>query len=363
MLDADQLIARLGLVAHPEGGHYRQTFRDDDSAGRPASTAIYYLLKEGERSHWHKVDAGRGLALLCRRSARIVAVGGMETNAGASCSGPIWPPARSRRSSSPATNGRRLARSAPSRGWLHRGPGLRLCRLHARPARLGTRRLSLARTSSPQQWPCAPGGPPSPTLPTGGGGPIAHPSPSRFCHEHGGCTLTKLAIFPRPCWPRWAAKAVELPPPCGASQPVAEASHRSSGAMAGEEGRRLVGEGWAKGREAAVRAGQPQAEPCKADFPLGDRPGCGLGSGKNKTGQDHETHSHFRLHIHPESILGLDPVANFAACLAHVEQFHPDADRIVITGDLAHRGLPDSYRSSATCWPARSSPASGPLAC
>ena len=57
MLDADQLIARLGLVAHPEGGHYRQTFRDDDSAGRPASTAIYYLLKEGERSHWHKVDA------------------------------------------------------------------------------------------------------------------------------------------------------------------------------------------------------------------------------------------------------------------------------------------------------------------
>lgn len=50
------------------------------------------------------------------------------------------------------------------------------------------------------------------------------------------------------------------------------------------------------------------------------------------------------IHIHPESILGLDPVANFAACLAHVEQFHPDADRIVITGDLAHRGLPDSYR-------------------
>jgi len=51
---ADELIAFLGLQPHPEGGHYRQTFRAPDDA-RGASTAIYFLLKAGERSHWHKV--------------------------------------------------------------------------------------------------------------------------------------------------------------------------------------------------------------------------------------------------------------------------------------------------------------------
>ena len=53
---ADQIIAQLGLRPHPEGGHYRETFRAADD-GRGASTAIYFLLKAGERSHWHKVDA------------------------------------------------------------------------------------------------------------------------------------------------------------------------------------------------------------------------------------------------------------------------------------------------------------------
>jgi uncharacterized protein len=56
MATADEIIARLGLQPHPEGGHYRQTFRAADSP-RGASTAIYFLLKGDERSHWHKVDA------------------------------------------------------------------------------------------------------------------------------------------------------------------------------------------------------------------------------------------------------------------------------------------------------------------
>ncbi|MDQ0390605.1 cupin domain-containing protein [Labrys monachus] len=52
------IIARLGMTPHPEGGHYVETFRDTVSAeGRAASTAIYYLLQAGERSHWHRVDA------------------------------------------------------------------------------------------------------------------------------------------------------------------------------------------------------------------------------------------------------------------------------------------------------------------
>ena len=53
-MTGDEIIARLGLQAHPEGGHYRETFRAADGP-RGASTAIYFLLKAGERSHWHKV--------------------------------------------------------------------------------------------------------------------------------------------------------------------------------------------------------------------------------------------------------------------------------------------------------------------
>ncbi|WP_300056338.1 cupin domain-containing protein [uncultured Roseobacter sp.] len=50
------MIARLGLAPHPEGGHYRQTW-GDESEGRPQGTCIYFLLAQGERSHWHRVDA------------------------------------------------------------------------------------------------------------------------------------------------------------------------------------------------------------------------------------------------------------------------------------------------------------------
>lgn len=57
-MDADQIIAALGLAPHPEGGYFRETFRDAaQTAGRAHSTAIYFLLKEGQVSRWHRVDA------------------------------------------------------------------------------------------------------------------------------------------------------------------------------------------------------------------------------------------------------------------------------------------------------------------
>ncbi len=57
-MTADQIIARLGLNPHPEGGHYRQTWMAEAADGtRPCATCIYFLLKAGEVSHWHKVDA------------------------------------------------------------------------------------------------------------------------------------------------------------------------------------------------------------------------------------------------------------------------------------------------------------------
>lgn len=56
-LTADEIISLLGLEPHPEGGYFVETFRDADGDKRAHSTAIYYLLKAGERSHWHRVDA------------------------------------------------------------------------------------------------------------------------------------------------------------------------------------------------------------------------------------------------------------------------------------------------------------------
>ncbi len=58
-LTAADIIRLLELQPHPEGGHYRETFRDTRTidGARAASTAIYFMLARGERSHWHKVDA------------------------------------------------------------------------------------------------------------------------------------------------------------------------------------------------------------------------------------------------------------------------------------------------------------------
>jgi uncharacterized protein len=69
-LTAADVIRLLDLKPHPEGGHFRETFRDaalpcppavagegSEEARRSASTAIYFLLARGERSHWHRVDA------------------------------------------------------------------------------------------------------------------------------------------------------------------------------------------------------------------------------------------------------------------------------------------------------------------
>jgi len=58
MLEAEEIIRMLELRPHPEGGHFRETFRDPrQMQGRAASTAIYFLLAEGEVAHWHRVDA------------------------------------------------------------------------------------------------------------------------------------------------------------------------------------------------------------------------------------------------------------------------------------------------------------------
>jgi predicted cupin superfamily sugar epimerase len=57
-MDAGAVIAALALQPHPEGGWYAETWRAPAAdGGRPASSAILYLLQRGERSHWHRIDA------------------------------------------------------------------------------------------------------------------------------------------------------------------------------------------------------------------------------------------------------------------------------------------------------------------
>ena len=58
-LSAAEVVRLLDLAPHPEGGFYRETFRDEagGATGRAASTAIYYLLRAGDVSEWHRVDA------------------------------------------------------------------------------------------------------------------------------------------------------------------------------------------------------------------------------------------------------------------------------------------------------------------
>ena len=56
-MSAEGIIRKLELQPHPEGGWYRQTWVGPLVEGRASGTAILFLLKAGERSHWHRVDA------------------------------------------------------------------------------------------------------------------------------------------------------------------------------------------------------------------------------------------------------------------------------------------------------------------
>ena len=46
---SDKLIEQLEMNPHPEGGHYKESYRNNNIS------LIYYILKRGEKSHWHKL--------------------------------------------------------------------------------------------------------------------------------------------------------------------------------------------------------------------------------------------------------------------------------------------------------------------
>ena len=96
-LAAQDIIRMLGLKPHPEGGHFRETFRDTapGADGRAASTAAYYLLARGERSHWHRLDAAEiwhwyaGAPLQLEIAATPGRVGHDAVQAPATCPGDL----------------------------------------------------------------------------------------------------------------------------------------------------------------------------------------------------------------------------------------------------------------------------------
>jgi hypothetical protein len=101
-MDADDIIEQLALLPHPEGGHYRRVYESTrrmgstapgnshsgDDADRPLMTSIYFLLKEGEISHWHRIDAdelwhyyaGAPLELRTGRPGRAMTARRLGTN-------------------------------------------------------------------------------------------------------------------------------------------------------------------------------------------------------------------------------------------------------------------------------------------
>jgi predicted cupin superfamily sugar epimerase len=88
-----EIIATLGMQPHPEGGWYVETFRDAPEGGRGRSTAIYFLLEQGQVSAWHRVrdaaelwhyHAGAALALTVHAedTGRTEHILGLDLSAG-----------------------------------------------------------------------------------------------------------------------------------------------------------------------------------------------------------------------------------------------------------------------------------------
>ena len=162
---AEEIARRLDLRPHPEGGLYRETFRDrPGDGGRGALTAIYYLLREGELSAWHRVTdavevwhhyAGAPLELLVSDDGREVrrAAARRRPRRPASCRrrrcrpAPGRARARSAPGRSPAARWRRPSSSpasswpppAGARGWRSAGPGALTVAVASRAAHAASR--------------------------------------------------------------------------------------------------------------------------------------------------------------------------------------------------------------------------------
>ena len=86
-MEAETIIENLALSPHPEGGWYRQTWAAD-GPGRPAGTCIYYLLRAGEESRWHRIDSAEIWHFYAGEPLRLWIAPGLEGPAEAFVLGP-----------------------------------------------------------------------------------------------------------------------------------------------------------------------------------------------------------------------------------------------------------------------------------
>ena len=116
-LPAAEVIRLLELAPHPEGGYFCEIFRDQRQveSGRAASTAIYFLLAAGERSHWHRVDATEVWHFYAGAPLVLEIACGKPHAISGSCSAMRWPTASGRKSRCRRTPGRQPRASASGR--------------------------------------------------------------------------------------------------------------------------------------------------------------------------------------------------------------------------------------------------------
>ena len=120
-MSAGEIIRFLGLTPHPEGGHYRETWRDPRCGedGRSFSSLIYFLLGVGEVSDWHRVDAAEVWHYYAG-APLVLSMSRMATTPRPRISAPAWRPASGRRSSFPRDGGK--PPRASGRGHLSAAP-------------------------------------------------------------------------------------------------------------------------------------------------------------------------------------------------------------------------------------------------
>jgi hypothetical protein len=138
-LSAAEIIRMLGLRPHPEGGHFTETHRDDRAAGRAHSTAIYFLLARGERSHWHRVDATEVWHYYAGAALRLETAASSNDPSNASRWVPTSPPANARKRSSRRTSGRQPRASVTGLWWAARSPRVSTLRASSSRPRDGRR--------------------------------------------------------------------------------------------------------------------------------------------------------------------------------------------------------------------------------
>ncbi|EKU48603.1 cupin domain-containing protein [Staphylococcus massiliensis] len=54
---SETIIQKLELAPHPEGGYYREVIKGAHDSGRAPYSSIYFLLRDQEVSHFHRIDA------------------------------------------------------------------------------------------------------------------------------------------------------------------------------------------------------------------------------------------------------------------------------------------------------------------